>query len=123
MTLSNATALPVLHEIHHALQRFRDQGREVTIDLLSLPFGPGDLERLLSFLGEGEVTAQIDALGKSHIRECEFPGVWIVDHYNPDNQRIALHIEVAETPRILRSQGADIGEGLERLEQELRITE
>jgi hydrogenase-1 operon protein HyaF len=123
MTVPNATALPVLHEIRHALRCFKNRGQETTIDLQSLPFAPGDEERLLSFLGDGEVTVQIDALGTTHIRESEFPGVWVIDHYNPDNQRIALQLEIAETPKILRSQWADVDEGLARLEQELRVME
>jgi hydrogenase-1 operon protein HyaF len=103
--------------------RFSPNWGRTTIDLQSVPFAPGDQQRLLSFLGDGEVTVLIDALGKTHIRESEFPGVWIVDHYNPDNQRIALQIEVAESPKIMRAQSADVDAGLMRLEQELRVME
>ncbi len=123
MTLSNETTLPVLHQIRHALLLLMEQKRETTIDLRALPFAPGEEERLLAFLGEGEVTVRMDALGKTRICESEFPGVWIVDHYNPDDQRIALQIEITEIPRILRSQRVDVDQGLGRLEQELRTME
>jgi hydrogenase-1 operon protein HyaF len=112
-------ALPVLGEIRHALERFVSTGEPSRIDLAAMPFGPGDEERLLTLLGTGEVTATIEALGPTRIRETRFPGVWLVDYANADGQRIALQIEVDEVPQLLRTQQADFADSLHALDTEL----
>jgi hydrogenase-1 operon protein HyaF len=112
-------ALPVLHEIRHALQRLVESGETTVIDLQSIPFGPGDEADLCASLGTGEVTAQLDALGESRITETVYPGVWIVDHYNTHGQRIAYQIEVATVPAVLVAQSDDMADGLRRLEAAL----
>jgi hydrogenase-1 operon protein HyaF len=112
-------ALPVLHEIRHALQRLVEAGETTVIDLHSIPFGPGDEADLCASLGTGEVTARLDALGESRITETVYPGVWIVDHYNTHGQRIAYQIEVATVPAVLVAQPDDLADGLRRLEAAL----
>lgn len=113
-------ALPLLHEIRHALQRLAQSNESTVFDLRAIPFAPGDEERLMSLLGEGEVDATIDALGKSQLRETAFPGVWVVEHYSPEEERIALQIEVTDTPAILKSQKADIEESFTQLGEVLK---
>ena len=112
-------ALPLLHEIRHALARLVGEGESTVIDLLSIPFGPGDEAELLGALGTGEVTAQLQALGESRITETSYPGVWVIDHYNANGQRIAYQIEVTQVPQILAAQPADVADGLQRLEAAL----
>jgi hydrogenase-1 operon protein HyaF len=112
-------ALPVLHEVRHALRRLVESGESTVIDLHSMPFGPGDEEDLLAALGTGEVAAQLDALGESRITETTYPGVWVVDHYNTHGKRIAFQIEVATVPSVLVAQAADMADGLQRLEAAL----
>ena len=109
-------ALPILHEVRHGLQRLAETDEPTLIDLHALPFGPGDEEHLLAILGRGEVEAEIHALGRTRIWETSFPGVWIVDHRNAQDERLALHIEIARIPDILRSQDADIAGALIRLD-------
>jgi len=101
-------AFPIIHEIRHGLNRLVETGETTLIDLKAIPFGPGDEERLLSLLGRGEVEATLDALGRSRIRESAVPGVWVVDHRNADDERIALHIEITTFPEILRTQARDL---------------
>jgi hydrogenase-1 operon protein HyaF len=112
-------AVPILHEIRHALQRLVERGETTLIDLQSIPFGPGDEADLCASLGTGEVTARLDALGESRITETVYPGVWIVDHYNTHGQRIAYQIEVATVPAVLVAQSDDMADGLRRLEAAL----
>ena len=112
-------AVPILHEVRHALQRLVESGETTVIDLQSIPFGPGDEADLCATLGTGEVTARLDALGESRITETVYPGVWIVDHYNTHGQRIAYQIEVATVPMVLVAQSDDIVDGLRRLEAAL----
>lgn len=119
----HGNALPVLNEIRHALERLIQQGEPTQIDLNAIPFGPGDEQRLLDFLGEGEVTATVSAMGPTLIHESRFTGVWTVDYRNRDDERLALHVEVAPIPRILRTQDQDLEDALKDLETELRLTQ
>lgn len=109
-------ALPILSEIRHALARLADGGEPTRIDLAAMPFGPGDEARLMDLLGRGEVSATIDALGPTRIHETRFPGVWVVEYTNTDSQRMALQIEVDETPLILRTPRADLPDSLAALD-------
>ena len=111
--------LPILHEILHALQRLVDRGKNTTIDLQSIPFGPGDEEELLSSLGQGEVRVSLDSLGISEIWESRYQGVWIVEHKNAADERITLQVEVTRIPEILKSQTMDIAASISRLDDQL----
>lgn len=112
-------ALPLLHEIRHALQRLIDRGEPTAIDLRALPFGPGDEAALLATLGRGEVDVSLEALGTSCIWETGFPGVWVVDHQDLEGRRIALSIEVTRIPEVLLSQPGDLATALTRLDETL----
>ncbi|MBV2121998.1 MAG: hydrogenase expression/formation protein [Candidatus Thiodiazotropha taylori] len=116
---SHGNALPILHEILHALQRFSTEGEQSCIDLRSLPFGPGDEEELLRLLGRGEINMTMDALGESTIWETAFSGVWIVDHRNAEGERVALQIEIGSVPQIVFSQQEDIVDAIDRLAAQL----
>lgn len=109
-------ALPILNEIRHALARLAEQGEPTRIDLAAMPFGPGDEDRLMALLGQGEVEAKVDALGPTRIWETRFSGVWVLDYANVEGERIALQIEVDEVPQLLRTQGDDIKDSLAALD-------
>jgi hydrogenase-1 operon protein HyaF len=117
---STGNVLPILAQIRYALEKLVSAGESTLIDLRALPFGPGDEAELFGRLGRGEVSAELQALGISRIWETEFPGVWVVDHANPEGERLALHIEIAEFPALLRSQPEDMREALERLDGHLK---
>ncbi len=110
---------PILNEILHAVDRLLETGEPTTIDLASLPFGPGELEHLEAKLGTGELSAKLDALGASRIRETAYPGVWWLEHRNVHDEVVGRFIEVTRTPEILSSQDADITAGRARLEDQL----
>ena len=110
---------PLLAEVLHAVDRLLETGEPTTIDLASLPFGPGELEHLEATLGSGELTATLDALGTSHIRETTYPGVWWLEHRNAADEVVGRYIEITKTPEILSSQEADIIAGRARLEDQL----
>ncbi|MES9969934.1 MAG: hydrogenase expression/formation protein [Candidatus Thiodiazotropha sp.] len=118
-TTNHSNATPVMHQVLHALQRLKERGEVTTIDLKSIPFGPGDEAALLSILGCGEVSIELQSLGKSRICETYYPGVWLVDHYNASGERIALSIEINRVPEIVRSQPEDISDAISRLQQQL----
>jgi len=109
---------PILVEVMHAIDRLLATGEPTTIDLASLPFGPGELEHLEVTLGTGELSAKLDALGSSRIRETAFPGVWWLEHRNAFDEIVGRYLEITRTPEILSSQDVDIVAGRARLEDQ-----
>ncbi len=109
---------PILNEVKHALDKLLETDVPTTIDLASLPFGPGELEYLEATLGTGELSARLDALGSSRIRETIYPGVWWVEHRNAFDEIVGRYIEITRSPEILSSQDADIAAGRARLENQ-----
>ena len=110
---------PLLNEVLHAVDRLLDTGEPTTIDLATLPFGPGELEHLEATLGSGELCATLDSLGTSHIRETAYPGVWWLEHRNAADEVVGRFLEITRTPEILSSQDADITAGRAHLEDQL----
>jgi hydrogenase-1 operon protein HyaF len=117
--MSTGNVLPLLHEIKHALQTLVERGREGIIDLEAIPMAPGDEVALESFLGRGEVNASLNSLGKSEIRETRFPGVWLITHFNENDERIGRFIEITTMPEILKSQQQDIAAALIELDEQI----
>jgi len=109
---------PILNEIIHAVDRLLADDEPTTIDLAGLPFGPGELEHLEATLGTGELSAKLDALGTSRIRETAYPGVWWLEHRNAFDEVVGRYVEITRTPEILSSQEADIIAGRARLEDQ-----
>ena len=74
--------------------------------------------RIWSFkLGTGEISAELDALGASRIRETIYPGVWWLEHYNTAGELAGRYIEITTVPEILKSQEADVAAGRARLHE------
>jgi len=99
---------PLLHEIKYALENLIENGETSIIDLRSIPLAPGEEDKILHTLGKGEVEAKLSALGLSEIIETQYAGVWVVTHYNDENNIISRFIEVTTMPNILSSQTEDI---------------
>lgn len=108
-------ALPLLHEIRHALARLLEEGEPTVIDVQSIPMGPGDMTRLMDALGEGEVKAELEALGKTVIRESRYSGVWIIEHMNTSGGIASRFVEITWVPSLLQAQVEDVQKGLEEL--------
>lgn len=106
---------PLLNEIRYALERLLATGESTAIDLRSIPLAPGEEEQIEAALGTGEISAELEAMGPSEIRETGYPGVWLVTHYNADRQLMGKFIEITRVPDLLKSQDADIARGLQRL--------
>ena len=112
-------ALPLLHEIRHALARLIEAGEPTVIDIQSLPMGPGDMRRLLDALGDGEVKAELEALGKTVVRESRYSGVWIIEHMNGSGGIASRFIEITWIPSLLQAQADDVQKGLTELAEAL----
>jgi len=121
-SVGNVRAL--LAEIAECLEKLINDGTTGSIDLKGLPLSPGEYEQLRRILGQGEVSAHIEAIGPSEIIETGYPGVWWVTHFNVEGDIVADMIEVTHIPEILKSQPDDIIAGLAilraRLNDEVR---
>ncbi|MCU7858083.1 MAG: hydrogenase expression/formation protein, partial [Candidatus Thiodiazotropha sp. (ex Lucinoma borealis)] len=53
------------------------------------------------------------------ICETLYPGVWLIDHYNAEGERIALNVEINRVPEIVQSQPEDISDAIIRLNGQL----
>lgn len=111
--------MPLLHEVKHALDGLIKKGETTVIDLRSIPLAPGEEDKILNTLGQGEVQSQLNALGLSEIIETQYAGVWIVTHYNDENAVIGRFIDITTIPDILRSQEEDVIEAYNRLTESL----
>lgn len=117
--VATGNAVPLLHEIKHALTRLLDDGSESIIDLGAIPFAPGDERVLDNVLGVGEVQATLTIMGESHVRETTVPGVWRVDHLDENAEFQSRFIEITFLPKILKSQREDVERGVETLSERL----
>lgn len=109
----------LLTEVAAHLEKLANDGTSGSIDLNSLPFAPGEYEQLRQLLGEGEVSAHIEAVGPSEVVETRYPGVWWVTHHNVEGDVIADTLEITTIPEIIKSQPEDIKMGLELLRAQL----
>jgi hydrogenase-1 operon protein HyaF len=112
-SVGNVNAL--LSEIAAGLAKIIATGETTVIDLQSLPFAPGEYEQLRQTLGQGEVTARIEAIGTSEVIETRCPGVWWLTHCNIEGDIVADVIEITSIPEMLKSQPEDVCAGLDRL--------
>ena len=107
-TVATGNLRPVMHEIRQALSDLIVHGTHGMIDLHSLPFSPQEYAALDEFLGEGEIDLTLNVLGKTHLRESGYAGIWRIEHFDDNDKRIGYFIEIGHVPEILRSQSDDI---------------
>lgn len=115
----SSQVLALLQEILDMLDTFHATGETNSIDVRSLPLAPGDYDFLHAFLGDGEVSASVDTLGLSEIKETRFSGIWWLKHYNTDEEIVAELIEVTSLPDILNTQTSDLTLSLNTLRSHL----
>uniref|UniRef100_E6QTI1 HupH hydrogenase expression protein C-terminal domain-containing protein n=1 Tax=mine drainage metagenome TaxID=410659 RepID=E6QTI1_9ZZZZ len=101
-----------LHEILALLEAFVATGQTGAIDLHGLPLTAADHEILRTTLGEGEVHAHINVIGKTEVRETLYPGVWWLTYYSMEEDIVADLLEVTTIPEILKAPVEDVREGL-----------
>ncbi|HSD71027.1 MAG TPA: hydrogenase expression/formation C-terminal domain-containing protein [Woeseiaceae bacterium] len=116
---ASGNVTPLLHEIRHALRRVAQGGEGTTIDLGSLPLAPGEEKRIEDLLGQGEVRAELSALGPSVVQETRYPGVWFITHRNTEQEVVARFIEVTRMPELLFAQSDDMRRAVSELDRKL----
>ena len=105
----------ILTEIVFSLEQLLEQKKTHTIDLRAMPWSPGEEDKLEQYLGHGEIHIELDALGKSLFYETQYSGIWIVTHYNPEDEIIGKLIEITYMPDMIFSREDDVKDSLERL--------
>jgi hydrogenase-1 operon protein HyaF len=113
-------AKPILNEIRHSLDRLVGDGHTSIIDLQRIPFSAEDERYLRDALGDGEVHATINTLGKSAIQETGVAGVWWVTHFDEAGSVLGKFIEITTIPEVLKSQHQDMLRGLHKLRASLQ---
>ena len=106
----------IVTEIKYALEQLLKQKKTHCIDFRAMPWSPGEEEKLEQYLGRGEISVQLNALGKSTFYETRYSGVWIISHYNQDGELIGKLIEISTLPEMIFAQKEDIRNSLERLQ-------
>ncbi len=106
---------PLLLQLEEALRGLLENGSSSVIDLSAMPFSAQDEQDLREWLGQGEVSATIEAFGPTLIQETAYPGVWLVEHQDAQRQRLTLHLEVAHAPGILLTPQDDLADSLAAL--------
>lgn len=106
---------PLLIQVEQALTDLKASGNETIIDLSAMPFSEQDEADLRATLGQGEVSARVDAFGPTLAQETTIAGVWLVEHLDVEDKRLMLHIEVTRVPSILVTPEEDLADGLAAL--------
>lgn len=117
----STNAAPLLHEIAVLLESLSRTGEGGSVQLHGLPLQPGDYKALEEALGEGEISAEFQALGLTQVRETALHGVWWVTHRNNAQEVMAESIEVTRCPTILQTPAEDVAEAAQALREYLRV--
>lgn len=109
----------ILSEIQYALEELLNtktrQQNTHKIDLRAMPWSVGEEQKLEEILGQGEVKIELNSLGKSIFQETSYSGVWLITHYNEENELISKIVEITYLPDMVLAQQEDIKSALDRL--------
>ncbi|NIP18281.1 MAG: hydrogenase expression/formation protein [Xanthomonadales bacterium] len=117
--LKTGMANAVFTEIAERLEALAARGESSAIDLRSLPLTEADLMELRDLLGEGEVRAELEVVGRTSVRETSYPGAWWIRHYGAGGKVATEEIAITPIPEILASQAEDIAAAVERIHLDL----
>jgi len=98
----------LLVEISGLMENLASRNIPGSIDLLGLPLSAACLALLEKRLGNGEIHATLTAAGKSEICETSFSGVWWSRHADETGRVVAMLIDVALVPEILKADIEDV---------------
>ena len=116
-----ASAQALVSEIEACARNFFETGDNASIDLRCLKAMPEEREILASMLGEGEVSAVVDAGGRTEIRETSVPCVWWVRHRDPEGETVGELIEITAIPDLIVGDREAVFHGLEALNAALQF--
>ncbi|MFZ4537395.1 hydrogenase expression/formation C-terminal domain-containing protein [Propionivibrio sp.] len=97
----DAAAKAIFSEVKTGAGRLLELGETHSIDLRFMKSMPEERATLARLLGRGEVSAVVDSVGRSEIQETAIPCVWLIRHYNSEDEIVGELIEIADIPEIL----------------------
>ena len=97
-------------ELQAYLTQLQQTGETTTIDVRAL-LSQSECARLRERLGQGELSATLQAFGPSIIQETRIPGVWHVEHRNAEDQPIAELLMVTRCPEIMMTPEESLSDG------------
>lgn len=111
--------LPILHELLEKHKTLLSSGQSHILDLRHEPLNLKEIAALKELLGQGEISANLTALGSTNISETSISGVWWVTHYNPDGKIMSEFIEITTCPEMLKTHTHDVEPAQVRLQDKL----
>ena len=111
--------IPILHEMLTMLKTLITSGQSNILDLRHEPLELDEIAALKELLGQGEVNANLNALGSTNIRETSISGVWWITHYNHEDNIIGEFIEITTCPEMLKTFPEELGSALSRLQDKV----
>lgn len=117
--LANPMTLALLQEMLGKLTALAQGGPSDRIDLRRLPLPRGALEALRTWLGRGEIEANVRALGTTTITETAIAGVWWVRQAKADGAVVGEKLESSLCPHLLMADGDDAKDGAAQLKSRI----
>jgi hypothetical protein len=100
--------LPILHQLVEMHKTLISTGQSNILDLRHEPLELDEIAALKDLLGQGEINANLTALGSTNISETSISGVWWVTYYNPDGKVMSEFIEITTCPEMLKTHPQDL---------------
>ena len=116
---SMSMLLPILHEIVTMHKTLISSGQANSLDLRHEPLTLDDIAALKDLLGQGEVDANLNALGSTHIRETGISGVWWTTHFNQEGNIIGEFVEITTCPDMLKTFPKELESALVKLQDKV----
>jgi len=116
-----ASAQAIVSEIETCAARFAASGESNSIDLRFMKVMPEERETLAGLLGRGEVSAVVEALGRTEIQETAIPCVWWIRHCNSEGETVGELIEITDIPEMIASDRMAVARGLEAFRSARRV--
>ena len=110
---------PILHEIVTMHKTLISSGQSNSLDLHHEPLTLDDIAALKDLLGQGEVDANLNALGSTNIRETSISGVWWLTHFNQEGNIIGEFVEITTCPEMLKTFPVELEPALVRLQDKV----
>jgi hydrogenase-1 operon protein HyaF len=98
-----STAMAIFSEVKTSALRLAEQGITHSIDLRFLQSMPDERAALTALLGRGEVSAEVNSIGRSQVQETAIACVWLIRHFNSEAEMVGELIEITDIPEILVS--------------------
>lgn len=111
--------LPILHEIVAMHKTLSSSGQGTILDLRHEPLTLDDIAALKDLLGQGEVDANLNALGSTNIRETSISGVWWITHFNQEGNINGEYVEITTCPDMLKTFPEELDSALARLQDKV----